>query len=397
MCKVNGKGSIFQLDKKKPRAKCRHWQVRVSTGFNHRTGKYGTRSKNLFGSYSDAQQALRDLIQAVENNELVSCDTLFSDYAKHFMKEREESRRFARSTQRGVGHHLEAATMHLGTYQMGEIKPKEVKAMLYALMAGDSPSGKHLKESYITGVLATTKLVFDMAMDEELLPANPCLKVKVPTGEVEPRRSLRPQDMRRFIDALDCTVPRQCGYLLAVVMGLRRGEICGLSWEDVDFENKTMYVRHSYDEFNEMRPCKTRAGLRNLPIPDIAMENLQLLHKQEEELLGEELTGETPVLRTFHGERYNPNDLTALWCRDRAKFGLAGWTFHELRHTYISMLALNGVHPKVMQMLAGHASAKLTMDVYTHINMDSKIEATEVFENALEELKLEVRPEIVAA
>lgn len=70
------------------------------------------------------------------------------------------------------------------------------------------------------------------------------------------------------------------------------------------------------------------------------------------------------------------------WKRDRAAFGLDGWCLHELRHSYLSMLAEQGVHPKVMQELAGHANAQITMDIYTHVNMDQKREAADVVEDA---------------
>ena len=70
-----------------------------------------------------------------------------------------------------------------------------------------------------------------------------------------------------------------------------------------------------------------------------------------------------------------PGSLSRWWSIDRERFGLDGWSFHELRHSYLTLLALNGVHPKVMQELAGHYSSQITMDIYTHVNLDAKKEA----------------------
>ena len=67
-----------------------------------------------------------------------------------------------------------------------------------------------------------------------------------------------------------------------------------------------------------------------------------------------------------------PGSLSRWWKQDSARLGLEGWNFHELRHTYLTLLALNGVHPKVMQELAGHYSSQITMDIYTHVNMEAK-------------------------
>ena len=94
-----------------------------------------------------------------------------------------------------------------------------------------------------------------------------------------------------------------------------------------------------------------------------------------------EQTESTPVILGATMERVNPNTLEAWWRRDREMYGLDDLTFHELRHSYLSTLALKGVHPKVMQDLGGHASFSTTMDIYTHVNMESKRRAAEAVED----------------
>ena len=83
--------------------------------------------------------------------------------------------------------------------------------------------------------------------------------------------------------------------------------------------------------------------------------------------------------------RLSPNVLEAWWLRDRETLGLNGWAFHELRHSYLSTLALRGVHPKVMQELAGHASSEITMEIYTHVNMEAKRAAADVVSDLFSE------------
>lgn len=83
--------------------------------------------------------------------------------------------------------------------------------------------------------------------------------------------------------------------------------------------------------------------------------------------------------------RLSPNVLEAWWLRDREMLGLGGWAFHELRHSYLSTLALRGVHPKVMQGLAGHASSEITMEIYTHVNMEAKRAAADVVSDLFSE------------
>lgn len=166
--------------------------------------------------------------------------------------------------------------------------------------------------------------------------------------------------------------------------------VCALSWGDVDFDSKVISITHNYDHFLNLKKPKTRAGFRRLPMPDFVSEAL-LRHKvaQRKRLqtlfieTGEsvEQTDELAVTLDRKARRVNPDNLGAWWRRDRKSFGLDGWCLHELRHSYLSMLAEEGVHPKVMQELAGHASSKTTMDIYTHVNMDIKRAAAGVTED----------------
>jgi hypothetical protein len=63
--------------------------------------------------------------------------------------------------------------------------------------------------------------------------------------------------------------------------------------------------------------------------------------------------------------------LSTWWTNDCARFGLEGFTLHELRHTYLVVLAMNSVHPKVMQELAGHSDPTMAMRIYAHVNLDA--------------------------
>lgn len=93
----------------------------------------------------------------------------------------------------------------------------------------------------------------------------------------------------------------------------------------------------------------------------------------------------TPVILSATMGRLSPNVLEAWWVRDREMYDLKDWSFHELRHSYLSTLALRGVHPKVMQELAGHASSEITMEIYTHVNMEAKRAAADVVSDLFSE------------
>lgn len=216
---------------------------------------------------------------------------------------------------------------------------------------------------------------------------NPCDAANPPKMDTKEKRALNPDRAHVFIAMLDEKDDRECAYLLAITMGLRRGEICGLSWGDIDFERGIVDISHSYDTLGNLKETKTKAGMRLLPLPENVAEALKEHKKAQKERYDRtnqwrkphegyiEQTDESPVISDNTGSRVLPSSLSRWWTEDRVKYGLEGWCLHELRHTYLTMLALSGVHPKVMQELAGHYSSQITMDIYTHVNMDAKREA----------------------
>ena len=86
------------------------------------------------------------------------------------------------------------------------------------------------------------------------------------------------------------------------------------------------------------------------------------------------------------GRPFSPVRQTNWWSNNRAKFGMAGVTEHDLRHAYLTALAISGVHPTVAQALAGHATSAITMEVYTNVDMSAKVAGVATFD---EMMKLE--------
>ena len=259
--------------------------------------------------------------------------------------------------------------------------------MYIAMLRGDTLSDRKSGGSYVNQIHDNIKLVFDFAIKEGALTTNPCLAANPPKMDTKEKRALKPNQARDFISQLDPREDHDCAYLLAIGMGLRRGEICGLSWGDIDFERGIVDVCHSYDALGNLKQTKTKAGMRLLPLPD-SIANALLAHKEaqrqryertnrwrkpEEGYIAQDV--DSPVISDISGSRVLPTSLSRWWIADRVGLGLDGWCLHELRHTYLTLLDINGMHPKIMQELAGHYSSQITMDIYTHVNMDSKREA----------------------
>lgn len=389
MAKVTGEGAIVQLEKDKPKSKCRKWQLRVPVGLDPRTGKYKTRTRRVSDvSYTQAKKALRDFIDEIEHDEVQGRTSYtFEEYCERFLERRALGKEVAETTQKRQRCQFNAACRHIGKANLASITPAMLDDMYIAMLKGDTLSGKPSGGSYVNQIHDNITLVFEQAKKEGILVKNPCDAANPPKMDTKEKRALSSDRAHVLIAMLDEKNDRECAYLLAITMGLRRGEICGLSWGDVDFENGILDVSHSYDTLGNLKGTKTKAGMRLLPLPENVAEALREHKKAQKERYDRtnqwrkpeegyiEQTDESPVISDISGGRVLPSNLSRWWTEDRAKYGLEGWCLHELRHTYLTMLALSGVHPKVMQELAGHYSSQITMDIYTHVNMDAKREA----------------------
>ena len=389
MAKITGEGTIVQLEKDKPKSKCRKWQLRVPIGLDPRTGKYKTRTRRVSDmNFTQAKKALRDFIEELEHDEVQGrASYTFEEYCQRFLEVRAAKKEVAATTLKRQEWQFKAACRHIGKANLASITPSMLDDMYIAMLRGDTLSGRPSSGSYVNQIHDNIALVFEQAVKEEILVKNPCCAANPPKMDTREKRAMKPEQVAALIEGVDPTVPRELAYLIGITMGLRRGEICGLSWGDIDFERGIVDVSHSFDGLGHLKETKTKAGMRLLPLPEVTRDALlaqkeaqaaqfartNQWRKPEEGYL--EQTEDTPVIATHYGERVTPGSLSRWWSLDRARFGLDGWSFHELRHSYLTLLALNGVHPKVMQELAGHYSSQITMDIYTHVNMDAKKEA----------------------
>lgn len=166
--------------------------------------------------------------------------------------------------------------------------------------------------------------------------------------------------------------------VLALFGGLRRGEICGLQWEDVDLERGVLNIRRSLSHYDGLKAPKTIAGIRSVPMTPIVRAALARYRQEAGNPdAGFVLLGErgTPIM---------PQAVHDIWksvmrAADLLKEdGRAKYTFHDLRHTNVSMLIQQGLQPIHIKAMIGHSSARVTMDVYGHMFPDDDTAARAV-------------------
>jgi integrase len=217
--------------------------------------------------------------------------------------------------------------------------------------------------------------IFASAVKDELISANPARGVDKPRLDGEAVKFWEPDQVRAFLGR--CAQHRLGAlFEVAVLTGLRRGEICGLRWSDVNLAARKVVVRRNRVTVNgrvqEQSAPKTKAGLRTVALSDFAVATLlawQLRQGQEAVEAAEAWHTEGHVFTMEDGRALDPAYVTRLFQKLRKGAGreLPPLSFHGLRHCAASLMLASGADIAVVSKLLGHASISITADVYGHL------------------------------
>lgn len=266
----------------------------------------------------------------------------------------------------------------------------------------------HLQEFYnkrlADGVKASTVIHYHAnihkalkhAVKMELIPYNPSDKVERPKKENFTGNFYSEEEVQRLFEAFEGDECELCVHI-AAFYGLRRSEVIGLKWDAVDFENKTITIKHKVTEaLNDdgryelviEDKLKNQSSHRTMPlIPHIEAMLLEEKKKQERyrKLCGKSYSKEFDgyICRKSTGELIKPGFFSDHFKWMLKKHNLRKIRLHDLRHTCASLLLKNGVQMKQIQEWLGHSSYNTTANTYSHLDYSSKIMSAETIEKAL--------------
>ncbi|MEU4212719.1 site-specific integrase [Streptomyces sp. NPDC026206] len=174
--------------------------------------------------------------------------------------------------------------------------------------------------------------------------------------------------------------PLYAAFMLAVCLGLRRGELVGLRWQDIDFDSRTLQVRKQRQRAmgeNYEDDTKNRRK-RTLPLPALCIAPLrwQRMRQQAMRIKAGDSWQETDlVFTTRTGRPIEGSNVLRSFYRLTAKAGLPRIRVHDARHGAATLLAVGNVHPRVAMEILGHSKISVTMEIYTHVPDELKREA----------------------
>jgi integrase len=175
--------------------------------------------------------------------------------------------------------------------------------------------------------------------------------------------------------------------LLAASTGMRRGEILGLRWCDLDFERSTLQIAQVVEALKKsvsIKEPKTERSRRTIALPATLVQELKAHRKaQAEHCLKLGCSRFELVFPTWDGKLMNPRHFTKAFSREVTAAKISHVTFHGLRHTHITHLLRSGVPVHVVSERAGHANPTVTLNIYAHLLPGQQEQAANVFDVTL--------------
>jgi integrase len=276
----------------------------------------------------------------------------------------------------------------LGAVPLAKLKPAQISAAYSAALDNGRRDGSGgLAPRTVGHMHRVLKQALGQAVRWELLTRNPADAVDPPKVDWKPMQVYDVPQTAELIEAVRDT-PLLVPTLLAVLCGLRRGEICALRWRNVDLVTGQISVVESLEQ--------TKAGLRfkspksgkgrTVALSATIVGELRAHRvKRAEELLrlGVRLSDDHLVISHADGSVISPIYVSQHWARTIRTTSLAHLRFHDLRHAHATHLLANGVHPKVASERLGHSKVGITLDLYSHVIPGMQEDAAEMVDTAL--------------
>ena len=267
----------------------------------------------------------------------------------------------------------------LGEKPIRKVTTADVQKLYNSKKTGDKP----LADSYVRRMHMLLHEIMESAVAAHLIPKNPTAGTTVPKCNYAPKRILNDEQLDRYMEAIRKEPLWYDFFYTEITTGMRKGEICGLQWKDLDLETGRLNVQRTVCARGNgelaVGETKTETGKRSIQLPP---STLHLLKERKKTAITEWIF---PSLLMPE----KPTSPSAAYHRHKEilkQAGLPDISFHDLRHTFATHALTSGVDPKTLSKILGHTNASFTLDTYTHVTTDMHKNAAGIVGGFMEEI-----------
>ena len=356
----HGEGSIYQRDDGR-------WCASIDLGYVN-----GRRRRRVI--YGPTRKAVADQLKALHQQQAAgvviterqTVQQFLKRWLEEVVKQRNKIRTFE-GYERIVELYLNP---HLGRIALTKLTPEYVQQLINVLAA------KGLAPNTVRNVRAVLRRALNQALKWGLVARNVAALVDTPRIEQQAIAPMDEQQARALLAAV-AGDRLEALYRIALSLGLRRGEVLGLKWEDVDLERATIRIVRAIQwtrtQGMVFSTPKTKGSSRTLHLPETLLSSLrQHKARQDEERKSPRWQECGMVFTTTKGTPLHPDNITHRFKAALRKAGLPETTrFHDLRHSCATLLLAQGVPPRVVMEILGHDQISTTMNIYAHVLPES--------------------------
>ena len=269
----------------------------------------------------------------------------------------------------------------LGNIQLKALQASTIQKWINALSEELSPKS-------VQNIFNILKASLTKAVELKKLASNPCIGIVLPKKQKYQADTYSNAEIQQAL-SLAKGSDMYLILLLTFSLGLRRGELIALTWDDVDFEkaeiniNKSSYTAKGQ---RKVKKPKTDAGIRTLALGSNIINELKVAYTEYRKRkleMGNKFNDSNLVICKADGSPYHPDSLSNKWKRFIKKHNLKSIRFHDMRHTNATTLIAAGVDIKTVQARLGHSDISTTMNIYAHVTNDMNVNAAKKIDDII--------------
>lgn len=354
------------------------WRYAVYLGVENGKRKY--LRKGGFRTQREAQKAMREVLSTIDNGSFVEPNqTTLGDYLAKWLEDKSANLKYGtmRKYKWMINYRIVPA---LGSIPLQSLSPQHVQSFYNSLRIGDNP----LSPRSILHVHRVLHEALDRALKWGFVVKNVASAVETPKVTKPEMKVWTAQESLEFLK-----VARGNRYYvvfaLALETGMRQGEILALRWSDVNLEGSELHVKLT-DYLGHVDSPKTIQGRRTIPLTPFMVQVLRshrVAQAKERLFLGHDYQDNDLVVAKQDGTSLRSRSLDNHWYKLLKKSGLPVIRFHDLRHTFASLMLAAGVSPKTLVKIIGHATIAFLLDTYAHVYKEQENDAANRYQSYL--------------